>query len=69
MEYRINDRIIITIDGEEYEAIIDEIKPDKILCHKPPKHYGYVYTAKIWEFPISEFGKTWRLLWKEKLLI
>ena len=62
MKYKINDRIIITVNDTEYEAIIDEIESDRIWCHIPPKHHGYVYTARRWDFTISEYGKTWKLL-------
>ena len=62
MEYTINDKIIIIVDGNEYQAVIDEIQQDKILCHVPPKHYGLVYTARLYEFPRKDLGKSWRLL-------
>ncbi len=44
-------------DNEILEGVVDEVTETKITMHCPPKNkHWHVYTARIFEFKLNEYG-------------
>lgn len=67
MNLKMNDTVYFKFNDEICEGIVDEVTETKITMHCPPKHHGYVYTARLFEFEPNEYGTKFAAT-KEELL-